>query len=498
VQPTLTAAAQATTNIVAPVLGSTTTVQASANPATPGEAVDFTVTVKPGGSANGTPTGTIPFQIDGADVGSPVPLTNDSVTVADSSLALGHHSITAIYTSDNGLFDSSTGILTGGESIEGAVSVAVASSAPQSQYGQGVTFTATVSPVTTGLPALSGTVQFEVDGTPFGAAVPLSGGRAVSPAITTIPAGTHTITAVYANDPNFASHSGSTSQAVARAILTIQANDAVWQQGQPSPTFTATYSGFVNGEEPSSLTVPVVLTTTATSNSLPGVYAITAGGAASPNYAITFVDGTLTVKPAPLVTLTGVQTVTNKKHQVTQIILRFSGALGAAEADAVGTYHLATPGKKGSYTAKGAKTIALSSAVYNSSTDQVTLTARKPFALTKPVQLLVSGTGPAGLQDSFSRLIDGNRDGQPGGNAVAILRRGGVSLARAARGPAEARRGIHAAAVDALLERGEAIESPSGRSELLGSPSDLRSPGPWSQPAGPGSTRDDRTRPRIR
>jgi hypothetical protein len=145
------------------------------------------------------------------------------------------------------------------------------------------------------------------------------------------------------------------------------------------------------------------------------------------------VDGTPTVTAAPLVTLTGVQTVTNKKHQVTQIIVSFSGALDAAGADQVATYHLAMPGKKGSYTAKNAKIIALGSALDNASADKVTLTPRKPFALTKPVQLLVYGTGPTGLQDSFGRLIDGNRDGQPGGNAVAILSRRGVSLARVAR-----------------------------------------------------------------
>ena len=50
------------------------------------------------------------------------------------------------------------------------------------------------------------------------------------------------------------------------------------------------------------------------------------------------------------------------------------------------------------------------------------------FALKSPVQLTVNGTGTSGLQDTFRRLIDGNHDGKPGGNAVAILSQSGVVL----------------------------------------------------------------------
>jgi hypothetical protein len=58
----------------------------------------------------------------------------------------------------------------------------------------------------------------------------------------------------------------------------------------------------------------------------------------------------------------------------------------------------------------------------------VTLTPRKPFALTKPVQLVVYGAPPSGLQDSLGRFIDGKHDGQPGSNAVAVLSRGGATI----------------------------------------------------------------------
>ena len=99
---------------------------------------------------------------------------------------------------------------------------------------------------------------------------------------------------------------------------------------------------------------------------------------------------------------------------VTQVTVDFSGAVNAAEADSVGTYRLAMPGKKGSFTAKNAKVIKLNSAAYIASLNEVTLTPKKPFALTKPVQVQVNGSPPSGLQDSEGRLIDGNHDGSGG------------------------------------------------------------------------------------
>jgi RHS repeat-associated protein len=139
--------------------------------------------------------------------------------------------------------------------------------------------------------------------------------------------------------------------------------------------------------------------------------------------------------PIPLVTLRNVQLTFNKKHQVIQIIVDFSGPVNAGQADSLATYRLTTAGKRGSFAAKNAKSISLKSAMYSDSTDSVTLAPKKPFGLTKPVQLRVDGVPPSGLTDEFGRLIDGNADGQPGGDAVAVLRRSRVTLAvRAGQG----------------------------------------------------------------
>ena len=59
---------------------------------------------------------------------------------------------------------------------------------------------------------------------------------------------------------------------------------------------------------------------------------------------------------------------------------------------------------------------------------------------------------PSGLQDGLGRLIDGNRDGQAGGNAVAVLTAGGVSLAALPVGSAGNANSVSAATIDALLE----------------------------------------------
>jgi hypothetical protein len=148
-----------------------------------------------------------------------------------------------------------------------------------------------------------------------------------------------------------------------------------------------------------------------------------------------------------LVTLTGVTEVKNKKHQITEIILAFSGGLNATEAANIAEYHLVEAGRNGSFTAKNATAIKLLSAVYNSTNDTVTLTPKKKFVLSKKAQLVVNGEPPSGLEDSHNRLIDGNHDGQAGSNAVAVLTiKGGATINALSGG---------STAVDQLIELGE-------------------------------------------
>src|SRR6266513_935619 len=85
---------------------------------------------------------------------------------------------------------------------------------------------------------------------------------------------------------------------VLKAPLTITANDTNKVYGAALPTFTASYSGFVNGDDASSLDTPVTFSTTATATSNTGSYPITLSGGSDTNYTLTLVAGTLTVLQA--------------------------------------------------------------------------------------------------------------------------------------------------------------------------------------------------------
>ncbi len=104
----------------------------------------------------------------------------------------------------------------------------------------------------------------------------------------------------------------------------------------------------------------------------------------------------LSTPPFSPVTLTQVQPVFNKKHLVSEILVTFSGAVNAPEAQETGIYRLVTPGKHGSFTAKNAGSIKLRSAVYDAASDTVTLTPKKAFSLSKPVEVTIKSAACPG------------------------------------------------------------------------------------------------------
>jgi hypothetical protein len=166
---------------------------------------------------------------------------------------------------------------------------------------QTITFPKLDSPVTygTGQIALDATassglpVQYSVTGS---ASVSGSGSNV---ALNIIGAGIVTVTAQQTGNAEYASATPITqSITVNKAPLTVSAANATKEHGQPNPQFTATYSGFVDGDtQTSALTGQPAITTTATATSDFGSYplTITQGTLASNNYAFTFVNGTLTI-----------------------------------------------------------------------------------------------------------------------------------------------------------------------------------------------------------
>ena len=198
-------------------------------------------------------------------------------------------------------FNPVDGILTVTQTADTTI-VLTANPGSTSTYGQTVTFTATFIPFDSEAVPPTGTVEFEVDGTPIGSPVTLLNNTATSDFVSNLYVGAYTIEAIYSGDSIYDSNSQSITQTVTPALLTITADNQTKVYGAAVPTLTASYSGFVNDDTPASLTTLPALSTTATvSSDVSGnPYTITASGAIDKNYTISYAAGVLTVTPAGL------------------------------------------------------------------------------------------------------------------------------------------------------------------------------------------------------
>jgi len=221
----------------------TVTSISSANPSVFGQAVTFTATVS---SPGGTPTGTVTF-LDGAtSLGAATLGSSGMASLTTAFLAVGPHSITASYGGDTNFNANSSSPLSQTMN-RAATMVKSISSANPSVFGQGVTFSALVAPVSPGAGSPSGTVTFQDGATSLGTS-PLTNGKA-SFTTSSLAAAAHSITAVYNGDGNF---NGSSSAPLAQAVnkasssanLTSSANPALFNQ---SVTFTAAVAAVAPG-----------------------------------------------------------------------------------------------------------------------------------------------------------------------------------------------------------------------------------------------------------
>ena len=177
----------------------TTTVTSSVNPSASGQSVTFTATVSPISPASGTLGGIVTFRDGTTSIGTGT-LSGNTATFTTSSLAVGSHSITAVYAGNTNFNTSTSPVLTQTVSTSSlpASSTTVSSNVNPSVTGQAVTFTATVTG-SGGTP--TGIVTFR-DGTTSIGTGTLSGNTATF-TTSTLAVGTHSITAVYAGNVNF-------------------------------------------------------------------------------------------------------------------------------------------------------------------------------------------------------------------------------------------------------------------------------------------------------
>lgn len=88
-----------------------------------------------------------------------------------------------------------------------------------------------------------------------------------------------------------------TTFAISKAALTVTADNKNIIYGSAAPTYTFSYSGFVNNEDATALTTAPTATCSYTSTSNAGTYDIVPSGGEATNYSFTYENGTLTVAP---------------------------------------------------------------------------------------------------------------------------------------------------------------------------------------------------------
>jgi hypothetical protein len=148
--------------------------------------------VAPGG---GTPTGTVQFTVDGSAVGGPAAVDQgvaQSAPIPD--LQTGSHAIEADFTPSGPFAASHAQAATVVDPV--ATTTTLTSSTDPAVAGRDLRFTVTVA-ATQGAARPVGEIQLLVDGSAYGAPIPLVGGRAVSPSTDDLPAGTHVVDAHY-------------------------------------------------------------------------------------------------------------------------------------------------------------------------------------------------------------------------------------------------------------------------------------------------------------
>ena len=237
---TFASCTSAVLNQVVDKADTTTIVTNPMNPSVFGQLVTFTATVNVNSPGAGTPTGTVNF-FDGVTPLGPGTLSGGVATLSTAGLAVGSHSITAVYGGDATFNGSTSGVFTQTVNQGGTITTVGTSGTP-SIFGTSVTFTANVSVNSPGAGTPTGTVTFNDNGVPIGGGtVALSGTTATFPT-SALSVGSHPITATYNGDTDF---SGSTSGPIDQNVNKGTTTSSVATNGSPSifgnsVTFTAT------------------------------------------------------------------------------------------------------------------------------------------------------------------------------------------------------------------------------------------------------------------
>ena len=226
----------------------TTAIVNAVNPSVFGQSVTFTATVSPVAPGAGTRTGTVTFYDGITALGANAVDAAGHATLTTSSLAVGSHSISAVYSGDSNFVGSTSAVLTqvvNKADTTTTITNAASLGSTATVVGQSYSVSVAVNPIAPGAGTPTGTVTVS-DGSAT-CTVTLSGGIG-SCTLSSTSAGAKTLTATYNADLSFAGSSITASHTVNQASTTTAIVNAVNPSvfGQ-SVTFTATVSPVAPG-----------------------------------------------------------------------------------------------------------------------------------------------------------------------------------------------------------------------------------------------------------
>jgi len=214
-----------------------TALVSSLNPSFVGQSVTLAANV-----SGVNPTGTVAFTDAGTAIAPPVSLTGAIASLTTGALAVGSHSIVAMYSGDANNLGSASSALQQLVNSPVVSAVTLTSSLNPSFAGQSVTITANV----TGLNP-TGTVTFADGGTPIGSPFLATNGSAtwLTSALT---AGSHNITASYSGDVANMPSASSTLVQTVRPTYTITDLGSLSASGGDSLGYAINDNGQVTGQ----------------------------------------------------------------------------------------------------------------------------------------------------------------------------------------------------------------------------------------------------------
>jgi len=270
-----------------------------------------------------SPTGNVTLTVDNGTPMMGSVTVGGTATFTIPSPSFGNHNLYASYAAQGNFGASSaSGIL----SVGSAVTTTTITPPTAVTYGANASVTVTIS---SGAGTPTGNVSLSVSSTTGNTTLPPQGlvNGSTTFIINRPSVGNNALSASYAPQGSFGASSGTGNLIVNKAVLTVTANNASKFYNTTNPVFTASYSGFVNGDTQAALSGAPSLITTAITSSSAGNYPITAaaGSLSAANYSFSFVNGTLTVTPAS--TITSVASSTNPSYGTS---VTFSAAVASS------------------------------------------------------------------------------------------------------------------------------------------------------------------------